>query len=56
MTHTVYFEIYGKKLKAEVGASSAEEAKRKIINRLKFIKIVKQEDEAFEFLKKTFFK
>lgn len=56
MIHIVYFELYGKKLKAEVEASSEEEARQKIINRLKFHKIVKKEDEVLEFLKKTFFK
>ena len=37
--YTVYFEIYGKKMKTTVFASSEDSAKQKIINRLKFLKI-----------------
>lgn len=54
MIRIVYFELYGKKMKAEVEALTDEEARRKIINRIKFHKIVKKEDDILSFFK--FFK
>jgi len=36
---TVYFEIYGKKMKTKVMAKSAEEAKSKVSSRLIFHKV-----------------
>ena len=42
--YTIYFEIYGKKLKTSVVAKSEKEAKLKIIEKLNFIKVVKETD------------
>lgn len=43
---SVYFEIYGHKIKANITASSEAEAKRKIVSKLKFNKVVELKDEA----------
>jgi len=42
--YTIYFEIYGKKLKTSVVAKSKKEAKLKVIEKLNFIKVVKETD------------
>jgi hypothetical protein len=39
MKYTVYFEIYGKKLKVSIDANSPEDAKYKIMGKIKFHKI-----------------
>jgi hypothetical protein len=41
----VYFEIFGKKLKTEVEASSQEDAKKKIKNKIIFHKVEKTFDD-----------
>lgn len=42
--YTIYFEIYGKKLKTSVVAKSEKDAKLKVIEKLNFIKVVKETD------------
>lgn len=51
-TYTIYFEIYGKKMKTTVQARNETEAKETIKNKIKFIKIVKDND--IDFLKRIF--
>ena len=45
--HTVYFEIYGKKMRAKILAESAADAKTKIKEKIKFHKVVKDETDQF---------
>ena len=40
MTYTVYFEIFGKKMKHDVEAASEADAKRKVAERMIFHKVV----------------
>lgn len=51
MLYTVYCRFYSKKLKIEVEAESAVEAKKVVQSNLEFIKIIKEEpvtvDEMF---------
>ena len=37
--YTVYFEIYGKKMKTTVLAKSQDDAKQQVVNKISFIKI-----------------
>ena len=37
--YTVYFELYGKKMKTTVEAENEEQAKNKITNKIKFYKV-----------------
>jgi hypothetical protein len=41
----VYFEIYGKKMMAVIEANSAAEAKRKVLDKVIFHKVVEQNDD-----------
>ena len=41
-TYTVYFELYGHKMKARVLAKSEEEARYMIIGKLIFYKVIRQ--------------
>jgi hypothetical protein len=43
-TYTVYFELYGHKMKALVQAPSEEEARYLIIGKLIFHKVVRQDN------------
>jgi hypothetical protein len=43
MKYTVYFEIFGKKMKASVEADSQEDAKYKIMGKIKWHKFVKDD-------------
>ena len=52
--YTIYFEIYGKKMKTIVFADTEAEAKQKVIARLIFHKVEKKPDDAVEHLKRTF--
>lgn len=49
--YTVYFEIYGKKMKATIEANSEKEAKELIKNKIKFHKI---EDNNVDYLRSIF--
>ena len=46
MTYTVYFEIYGKKLKTEVEAKSIEQAKYVVASKIIWHKVEPKEDDA----------
>ena len=37
--YNVYFEIFGKKLKAGISATSEQDAKQQVMNRIKFYKV-----------------
>ena len=52
MKYSVYFEIYGKKLKAVVEAKSAEEAKYIVMGKIKWHKI--EPESQVDFLKNIF--
>lgn len=52
--YTVYFELFGKKMKYTVKADSEEGAKYKIMGKVKWHKIVKQEDDVLKGLKDIF--
>ena len=43
--YTVFFEIYGKKLKTTVKAKSEDEAKKLIAEKIIFYKVVKEIDD-----------
>lgn len=45
--YTVYFEIYGKKMKAKVLAESMTDAQTQIKEKIKFHKVVKDEKDEF---------
>lgn len=45
--HTVYFEIYGKKMKAKILAESNDDAKTQIKEKIIFHKVVKEKDDDF---------
>ena len=49
MTYTVYFEIFGKKMRHDVEATSEADAKRKVAERIVYRKVVI--DEIFKNLK-----
>jgi hypothetical protein len=53
-TYTVYFEIFGKKMKCKVQAKSEEEAKYQVYGKLIFYKIEKTSDEQVKFFKQMF--
>jgi hypothetical protein len=42
--YTVYFELYGKKMKTKVNALSENQAKQKILDKVVFHKVTKEED------------
>jgi len=44
--YKIYFEIFGKKMKFETHAMNEDEAKMKVINRIKWYSFVVIEDEA----------
>lgn len=50
MKYTVYFDVYGKKLRVTVDAKSEDEAKNVIRNDIKFIKVVKAKDVVDELM------
>ena len=56
--YSIYFEVYGHKLKTVIQATSEAEAKRKVISKIKFNKVVcnevKETDVSVEFLKNMF--
>jgi len=41
--YIIYFELYGKKMKTTVSATSEEEAKKVIFNKINFHKVVEKE-------------
>lgn len=45
--YTVYFEIFGKKLKTTVFAENEEEVKRKVIEKIRFIKVERDKKITF---------
>ena len=49
-TFVVYFEIYGKKMKAEVQAENEWDAMTKIKNKIVFHKVKPKLDEGFDYL------
>lgn len=50
--YKIYFEIYGKKMKTVIKANSEHEAKELVKNKIKFIKIVPENN--IDFLKNIF--
>ena len=57
MKYTVYFEIFGKKMKTTVDAKSEEDAKYRIMGRIIWHKVVPEkigDDSVIDFLKGTF--
>lgn len=46
--YTVYFEIFGKKMKYETTAESMTNAKQKVIDKIIWHKIVNNEDSDFD--------
>jgi hypothetical protein len=51
MTFTVYFEIFGKKLKTTIEANSEEDAKYKVMGKIKWHKITPGSEDTFDWLK-----
>jgi hypothetical protein len=49
--YTVYFSVFGKKMKTEIEAETVQLAREFVKNLIKIHKIVKREDEAVNFLK-----
>lgn len=45
--YDVYFEIFGKKMKATIFAETMTEAKQKVINKIKWHKITKKPQDEF---------
>lgn len=45
--YTVYFEIYGKKMKTKVLAETKKDAKNQIRGKIKFHKVLKDEKDEF---------
>ena len=45
--YTVYFELFGKKMKTTLIAKNEEEAKEIIKNKIKFYKVEKKSDDNF---------
>lgn len=56
MQYTVYFEIFGKKMKTTVEAKSEEDAKYLVMGKIVWHKVVveKTGDDVLDFLKGTF--
>jgi len=54
MTYTLYFELYGHKMRATVEARTEEEARDIIRYKIRFDKVVLAEDEAVDVLKEMF--
>ena len=52
--YDVYFEIFDKKMKTTILAETTKDAKQKIIDRIKFHKVVENEDDPLNFLKNIF--
>ena len=52
MKYTIYFELFGKKMKTTVDAKSIEDAKQQVRNKILFHKI--EPDENIDFLKNIF--
>jgi hypothetical protein len=51
-TYTIYFELFGKKMKTTVEAENVDQAKRKIKDKIVFHKV--EENNPFEYLKNIF--
>lgn len=51
-TYTIYFEIYGKKMKTTVEALNENDAKAKVKNKINFIKV--EQENNIDFLKNIF--
>ncbi len=56
MKYTVYFEIFGKKMKTTVEAKSEEDAKYLVMGKIVWHKVVAEKtgDDVLDFLKNTF--
>ena len=57
MKYTVYFEIFGKKMKTTVEAKSEEDAKYKVMGKVVWHKVVPEktsDDDVLDFFKNTF--
>ena len=52
MKYTIYFELFGKKMKTTIDAKSIEDAKQKVKDKILFHKI--EPDENIDFLKNIF--
>jgi len=50
MKYTIYFELFGKKMKTTVDAKSIEDAKQQVINKILFHKV----EQDIDFLKNIF--
>ena len=53
-TYTLYFEMYGKKMKTTVVAKSVSEAKSLVLSKLKFLKVESSEDASMRDVKESF--
>ena len=54
MNFTVWFELFGKKMKVTIEAKDKVDARIKIRDSLRFHKIEREEDDVLDFLKDTF--
>lgn len=52
--YTVYFELFGKKMKTTIEAKSEEDAKYKIMGKIKWHKIEPDESDTLQGLKDIF--
>lgn len=55
--YTVYFDVFGKKLKTSVVASNEEEAKRRVLDKIVFDKVEPEKnnlDDMIDMFKKIF--
>jgi hypothetical protein len=51
MLYTVYFEIFGKEMQTKIDARNIEEAKSKVRDRIKFHKVVPDEESLSQYFK-----
>jgi hypothetical protein len=55
MNHTVYFQVFDKKMKVTIAAKSKEEAQRKVLNSIYIHKVESENtSDGFEQLKNIF--
>jgi len=54
MKFTVWFELYGKKMKVTVEAKDAVDARIKVRDSIRFHKIEQEKDDVLDFLKDMF--
>jgi hypothetical protein len=54
MTYTIYFELYGKKMKCRIDAYDREGAIKKLKDKIIIHKVDVEQDQTVEFLKDMF--